>query len=147
MGLLDRILCEWQLVRYCFKWVWVILSGWGWMGHSFGKVFWVGGAGWEWVHCLIMSICFIVCLISWIGLLTARLSSIHFFYQFNRKKLIQRWNNVFFLYFVKFQYVFVTRCGAKLWRTRFSTLSQISLPNNARETMSHFVSTILIKTP
>ena len=80
-GLLDHILCEWQLarhylrlVRHYFEWVWVILGGWGvdgalfwvggvrWgcMGHYFGwvgvggKTFWVSGHEWGRVHSLIM---------------------------------------------------------------------------------------------
>ena len=44
--LLDRIWSEWRLVRYYFKWVWVILGGWGWVG-VYGALF-LGG--WEWVE-------------------------------------------------------------------------------------------------
>ena len=51
--LLDRIWSEWRLVRHYFKWVWVILGGWGWVG-SMGHYFWGGGSEWRWVHCLIM---------------------------------------------------------------------------------------------
>ena len=62
-GLLEHILCEWQLMRHYFEWVWVILCGWdifwvvwgewGWMRHYFGWVgvsgalFCVNGGGWE----------------------------------------------------------------------------------------------------
>ena len=35
-GLLDHILCESQLMRHYFEWMWVILGGWGCMGHYVG---------------------------------------------------------------------------------------------------------------
>ena len=51
--LLDRILCEWQLVRHYlqfirhyFEWVWVILGGQGWVETS-GVLFWVGWGEWD----------------------------------------------------------------------------------------------------
>ena len=67
-GLLDHILCEWQAVSQALFWVsvggWgIILGGCGWVvvgGVLFwevrvgGKIFWVGGGGWE--YCFIMPI-------------------------------------------------------------------------------------------
>ena len=50
--LIDLILCKWQLLRYYFEWVWVILGGWdiilggwGWVV-VYGALFWVSGGGW-----------------------------------------------------------------------------------------------------
>ena len=66
-GLLDHILCKWQLVRHYLEWVWVILGGsdiilggWGWVG-VYEALFWVGGGGqgimlgkWRWVGIVCM---------------------------------------------------------------------------------------------
>ena len=66
-GLLDNNLCKTRIVRHFFEWVWVILGGWvsvefyfGWVNGSKGMdrtLFWVGGGGWGWLHCLIMPHC------------------------------------------------------------------------------------------
>ena len=53
VGLLDCILCEWQLLRHYFEWVWV---GFGWVGGVgvYGALLWVSWCEnifcrWEWV--------------------------------------------------------------------------------------------------
>ena len=60
-GLLDHILCEWQLVAIILSECWPFCvrgdrwGGWRCMEYYFGwvgvgwKIFWVGGGGWSWV--------------------------------------------------------------------------------------------------